>query len=77
MSVFDKAAKLGIASEDAYNQGGWLPNFVRLLNEWVAEGVTSDPHDFIGEYQNNNNGLDTFRFLLKVELVFSLDNRSK
>ena len=32
---------LGKAFLDASNQGGWL-----ILNEWVTDGVTSDPHDF-------------------------------
>ena len=44
--LFDKAAKLGKTSEDAYNLGGWLI-LLDLLNEWVAECVASYPHNFI------------------------------
>ena len=39
--IFDKAAKLCKASEDAYNWEGWLI-FSDLLNEWVAKGVAVD-----------------------------------
>ena len=42
---FDEARKQCKASEDAYNWGGWLI-FKDILNEWVAEGVAFDPHDF-------------------------------
>ena len=45
LSLFDKAAKLGKASGDAYNGGGWLI-LEDLLNELVTEGVSSHPHDF-------------------------------
>ena len=34
----DKAAKVGKASRDAYNRGGWL-NLLRIWKNWVAEGV--------------------------------------
>ena len=30
----------------SFNAGGWLI-LLDILNEWVAEGVTSDPQDFI------------------------------
>jgi hypothetical protein len=40
LALFEKIAKLGKVPGDTYNQGRWL------LNEWVAEGVASDPHDF-------------------------------
>ena len=46
LALFDIAAKLCKASEDAYNQGGWQI-FKDLLNEWVAKNVASDPYDFI------------------------------
>ena len=36
--------KLGKASQDAYNLGGWLI-LLAFLKNGVAEGVTSDPHD--------------------------------
>ena len=42
---FDEAAKLGKATEDAYNQEDWLI-FKDILNEWVSKGLASDPHDF-------------------------------
>ena len=43
--IFDKAAlKLCKAPVDANNLEGWLI-FSDLLNEWVAKGVASDPHD--------------------------------
>ena len=31
--------------KDPYNQSRWL-SLLDLLNEWVAEGVAFDPHDF-------------------------------
>ena len=34
---FDETAKLGKASEDAYNWAGWVILY-DLLNEWVAKG---------------------------------------
>ena len=37
-------AKLGKASQDAYNPGGWLILWA-LLKNGVAEGVASDPRD--------------------------------
>ena len=37
--------KLCKESKDANNLGGWLI-MKDLLNEWVAEGVATDPHDF-------------------------------
>ena len=37
-------AKQGKASQDAYNQGGWLL-FKDLLNDWFAEGVVPEVHD--------------------------------
>ena len=44
----NKTAKLGEASGDAHNQGGWLV-LQYLLNKWVTEGaykgVASNPHD--------------------------------
>ena len=43
-------ANIGKASEDAYNQRGWLI-LQDLLNEWVAEGVASDVKDFT-QYHN-------------------------
>ena len=43
--IFDKLAKLGKSTQDAYNQEGWLI-LQDLLNEWVAEGVASDVNDF-------------------------------
>ena len=45
---FDEVANLGKAFKDAYNLGGWLI-FQELLNEWVIEVVTFDPHDFTKE----------------------------
>ena len=42
--IFDELAKLGKSTQDAYNRGGWLI-LVDLLDEWFAEGVSSDPHD--------------------------------
>ena len=45
LALFAEAAKLGKTSEDAYNRGRWLV-LKDLLNEWVANGVVSDPHDF-------------------------------
>ena len=42
--TFDELAKLGKASQDTYNPGGWLI-LQALLKSGVAEGVTSDPHD--------------------------------
>ena len=44
-ALFDKAAKLGNASEDTCNWEGWLI-FKDILNRWVAEGIASDTHDF-------------------------------
>ena len=46
MPDFDsKALRLRKASEDASSWGRWLI-IKKLLKEWVAEGVASDPHDF-------------------------------
>ena len=48
LALFNKTAKLGEASGDAHNQGGWLV-LQYLLNKWVTEGaykgVASNPHD--------------------------------
>ena len=41
-------AKLGKSTQDTYNRGGWIILY-DLLNEWVAEGVASDPHDPTGD----------------------------
>ena len=42
--LFHKVAKLGKASWDAYNQGGWLIS-KDLLKNWIAEGVASELND--------------------------------
>ena len=39
-ALFAELAKLGKASQDAYNPGRWL-----ILKNGVAKGVASDPHD--------------------------------
>ena len=46
-AYFDKAAKYvkPPKSKGAYNLKEWLI-LLDLLNERVAEGITSDPHDF-------------------------------
>jgi hypothetical protein len=36
------------AKYDAYNYGGWLI-LKDLLNEWVAQGVATDLHDFTSD----------------------------
>ena len=45
LALCDEVAKLGKASTDAYNPGGWLILKDRLKN-WVAEGVASVVNDF-------------------------------
>ena len=40
LALCAELAKLGKASQDAYNLGGWL-----ILKNGVAEGVASDSHD--------------------------------
>ena len=44
-ALCDKLTKLGKASQDAYNPGGWLILLDRLKN-WVAEDVASEVNDF-------------------------------
>ena len=44
-AVCDELAKLGRASQDAYNPELWLILY-DLLKNWVAEGVTFDGNDF-------------------------------
>jgi hypothetical protein len=41
----DVPAKLSKASDDSYNQRGWLM-LKDLLNKWVDEGIASNPHEF-------------------------------
>ena len=45
LALVVEAAKLVIAFKDTYNREGWLI-LQDILNEWVAEGVASGPHDF-------------------------------
>ena len=45
LALFDEATKLCKASENVYNPGGWLI-LSDLLNQRVAGGVASDPHEF-------------------------------
>ena len=40
-TICDELAKLGKASYDAFNLGGWL-----ILKNWVVKGVTSEVNDF-------------------------------
>jgi len=40
-ALWDKFAKLGKASQDAYNPGKWLILHA-LMKNWVAEGIASD-----------------------------------
>ena len=46
--IFDKAAKLGKASWDAYNWGGWLI-LKEILKNWVAQGVASGVNNKFGQ----------------------------
>ena len=48
-ALFDKVVKLGKASWDAYNQGGWLISSDHLKN-WIAEGVASEVNDFMLDF---------------------------
>ena len=48
LALHDKAAKLGKASQEAYNRGGWLI-FQELLKNWVAKGVASEVNNFTGD----------------------------
>jgi hypothetical protein len=45
LALRDKAEKVGKASRDAYNRGGWL-NFSRIWKNWVAEGVAFKVNNF-------------------------------
>ena len=49
-ALFAELAKLGKASQDAYNLGGWLI-LLTLLKNGVAEGVASNPHDTSMDHQ--------------------------
>ena len=46
-ALCDKVAKLGKASWDAYNQGGWLDSIRLFEKNWIAEGVPSKVNDSI------------------------------
>jgi hypothetical protein len=54
LALFDKGAKLGKASRDNCNWGGWLI-LLELLKNWVAKG--SEVHDFNLEYLDSARGL--------------------
>ena len=47
--ILEEAAKLGKATWDAYNLGGWLI-LEALLKNWVAKGVASKIHDFTSQH---------------------------
>ena len=69
-------AKLGKASQDAYNPRGWLI-LQALLKNGVTEGVTSNPHDTkYLPYLTHNVGVECsyIVYLAKMESIHEITN---
>ena len=62
--IFDKAAKLGKETQDAYNLGGWP-----IFKNWIAEGVASEVNDITGQLVTKHMKMDELTWSLPIDTL--------